>query len=96
MTYNKEKARQEHKEKYRALNKKCGVAWTGNIMPPNYTAERLKEGIKEDPHLNFIPLRWWDSLALSMIGYHRGGVALSLSDGVCMQKQACRDYLETI
>lgn len=85
----------EHIKKYRALNEKYGVAWTGSAMPDGWTEETLKAKVLESPeneNLNFIPLEFWDILAVSMLAVQRIP-GLSLSQAVCMQKQACLDYL---
>ena len=40
-----ERLRKEHTKKYRTLNKKYGVKWTGREMPRNWTKESIKERI---------------------------------------------------
>ena len=91
----KEKMYKEHKEKYRALNKKHGVACNEDSLPKGWTKEALRAKIMEDREenqsLNFIPLRWWDARANMMRAWL--GARLSLGEAVCMQKQECLDYL---
>jgi hypothetical protein len=78
----------EHIEKYRMLNKKYSIKTT--VLPEGYTKQSLKEEVirRAETNLNFIPLQWWDSHAVFM-----KVPGSSLSQRVCMLKQACLDYI---
>ena len=86
----------EHMEKYKGLNRKFGVAW--DLDSPKFVKETpvsLVEKYVEDKYFNNIKLGYWDHLAISFAAYNnRSG--LSLSEMVCMQKQAARDLAESI
>ena len=91
----KEKLRLEHEKEIRKLNAEHGVAWTGSVMPDGWTKESLKAKVlanAENRSLNFIPLKWWESLGAGLMTFN-WFPGLSLSIAVCMQKQACRDWL---
>ena len=93
----KKKLKKEHVEKYRALNKKYGVAWSDDtLLPDGWTKEKMKAKVLESPdndNLNFISIKWWDGLAEAFRTFQRANV--SLSEAVCMEKQACLDWLFT-
>ena len=87
------KMEKTHEETYRELNEKFGVAWACDTPKlVGVTLNELAEKIKEDEHMNNIPLRSWDQLATHFMVVNPGH-GLSLGEAVCMQKQAARDLV---
>jgi hypothetical protein len=79
---------QTHEEKYAKLCAKYHVSWdTKSPHLVGVTVETLIEKFREDEHLNNIPLRRWDNLAIGFISFNRN-TGLSLAEVVCMQKHA--------
>lgn len=51
-----------------------------------------------DPHFNDIPLRLWDALVPRLpgsAGFKRAGDYYTLANGVCLAKEAARQYVES-
>lgn len=85
----------EHEKKYNDLCKRFGLAWnTGSPRLVNETLASLTQKHEADPHMNNVPLRLWDSLAIAFLSYNRGS-GLSLAEAVCMQKHAAAKMLAT-
>lgn len=82
---------EKHREKYDKLCEELGVRWDPND-PPACPIEKWRAIYREDPHLNNIPLQWWDMMAMQII--RPAGSHLSLAELVCVQKNACRRMLE--
>lgn len=82
----------EHVEKYRKINKKHGIVWSEKDLPEGWTKESLRKEVlrnyKENRHLNFIDLHWWDGQ--TVLGCPKG---YSSAEKVCMLKRACMDYI---
>lgn len=84
----------EHVNTYRALCRDHGVKW--DEESPRLIGETLDSMLtkyQEDAHLNNVALQRWDNLAFAFLVYNRG-CGLSLSQVVCMEKQAARDMLD--
>lgn len=50
-----------------------------------------------DPHLNDIPLSWWDRMTPALpgsAGFKKAGDYYTLANGVCLAKEAARQYIE--
>ena len=89
MNEERRKQRKEHEEKYRKLNQDHGVKWSNKSFPiDGWTEDMVRVEMHADPNLNFVPLAWWDGQSVMLMT-----TGLSLSQRVCMLKQACRDYL---
>lgn len=87
---------QKHEEKFRGLNEQFGMVWTEETPKlVGVTLAELTEKLKEDEHLNNIPLGLWDRMAEHFMAVNPGH-GLSLADAVCMQKQAARDLVDKV
>ena len=83
----------DHEQKYHDMCRKHGVDWNDNSpRHVNETKESLAQKYKEDKHLNNIPLKLWDNLAMSL--YVRGG--LTLCECVCMEKHAALELIGAV
>ena len=83
-----------HEQKYDALNKKHHIKW--DKKSPKLVGETLsslRKKYKEDPNLNNVPLRRWDTIASAFLALNRRS-GLSLAEAVCMQKHAAIDLIK--
>ncbi len=88
--------KQTHEQKYEALCKQYGVVWTKDSPRlVGITLKQLQSRFKTDEHLNNIPLRRWDSLAITFLAHNRN-TGLSLADAVCMQKHSAKMLIKSI
>lgn len=77
---------------YRAVYKTASISLENNAI-----ITKVKTALEAgDEHLNTIPLRYWDGLALSACpsltrAFKEHGDFYSLAGGVCAMKQAARD-----
>lgn len=79
----------QHAEKYEALCQKYGIKWTTESPRlVGETIESMIEKYKQDEHLNNIPLKYWDALAMTMLNRQ------PLYEKVCMSKYAAKKMLE--
>ena len=58
--------------------------------------ERIKKALKEDKHLNVIPLKKWDSLPVMGVAakLREAGDYLTAAGNVCILKEAARQLAE--
>ncbi len=83
-----------HAEFYRAVNKTAGF-----IITDPRLLDRVRKALASgDEHLNTIPLRIWDGVAVNAQAalsraFKAHGDFYSLAGGVCCAKQAARDAL---
>lgn len=74
----------EHAKKYEAVSQKIGIDLLKSLIP--VSPEKIRSALSRgDQHLNTIPLRKWDTAAMSI-----RGPGLSLSDKVCALKHVAR------
>jgi len=81
-----------HQEYYRDLVQE--IESSGRLELP-CSVDRVAEAFKKDPHLNTIPLRYWDDFvgfqSERMVAPLKArGDSFSLAGGVCILKEAAR------
>ena len=86
-----------HSEKYtRAINLIGGLDAVIPLIP--FSLELIKDALEHhDEHLNTLPLKRWDNCVPSVkaLCYRKAGISyMSLSQGVCVLKEAARQWAE--
>jgi hypothetical protein len=86
---------EEFRNRIKNLNKQHRIVW--RVESPKLVGETLEsitEKYQQDNNLNNVPLERWDMLAYSFLSYHCHLMnSISLSQAVCMQKQAAIDLI---
>ena len=74
-------------DKYMGLAKALSVTLKNLDTLFGLSKEQAMKAFQADPYLNNIPLRFWDSIAFSLIAFNRRQcVGVSLAELVCMYK----------
>ena len=97
--------RSEYMTDSRVDGKKAYRKYYGQFVNPSTRARVVNAIGKEallastDPHMNDIPLIKWDRLVPALpgsAGFAKAGDYYTLANGVCLAKEAARQYLESL